>query len=67
MYIITQNGKSLINLDKFERICVDENDLLVKNGEEYVLLGTYPDEKAAHEVFTKIVDNMADLGIRIEI
>lgn len=64
MYIVTQNKRSVINLDKFERLSVDEKDIVVRNGEKYLLIGSYPDEKEAQETFNEILKAMDNFGYK---
>lgn len=47
MYLQTQKGYKLINLDRYDYLGVDENQILAYQGEKYVILGEYEDFESA--------------------
>ena len=55
MYLQTQSGTKLLNLDLYDRIIVDCDQILAYQGERYIILGEYADTELAMAEFCSIV------------
>lgn len=59
MFILSQNGMTLVNLASYDSLKVDEKDIYAIKGDKYVVLGSYEDENKAFLEFQSIVENLS--------
>lgn len=51
MYVITQNGRKVVNLDRYDYFELSDKTIYAYQGERYVILGKYETEEEAKEAF----------------
>lgn len=61
MYLVTQNGMKLVNIDMIEEIRVEESGIFARKGDTSVLIGMYGSEEAAMKEFNSLVSNLGSV------
>ena len=61
MYLVTQNGKNLVNMDVYDTIRVEDSGIIASKDNRTILLGMYGSEEAAMKEFNSLVSNLGSV------